>query len=120
MEQLRQRLLAERERLRRRIEGMEGQMSDLGGPRPMELAENAQHEGGFAVLTDLDERGWRALAEIEEALARMGAGRYGVCEGCGSAIPRARLDAYPVTRFCLACQAARERGQRSERRPTRV
>lgn len=117
---LRERLLAERERLRRLLAGVEGQMSDLGGPRPVELAEHAQQEGGLAVLTDLDERGWRALEEVEGALARMGAGRYGVCERCGSAIPLARLKAYPATRFCVACQAERERGQTAERPPARV
>jgi len=114
---LRDRLLAERARLRQLLGGVEAELSSLAGPRPAERAENAQQEGSVAVLTDLDEREWRALDEIEDALARIGAGTYGVCEACGWAIPLARLYASPATRFCLACQAERERSQRKERRP---
>jgi len=114
---LRDRLLAERARLRQLLGGVEAELSSLAGPRPAERAENAQQEGSVAVLTDLDEREWRALDEIEDALARIGAGTYGVCETCGWSIPLARLCAHPATRFCFACQAERERSQRKERQP---
>lgn len=115
---LRERLLAEQERLRRLVDGMEAELSGLAGPRPVERTETAQQEGSLAVLTDLDEREWRALDEIAEALAKIRAGTYGVCEGCGSEIPLPRLHASPATRFCVTCQAERERGQRTERRAT--
>lgn len=118
-EQLRERLLAERERLRRLLAGMAVEVASLAGHRPAEWAEHAQREGNLAVLTDLDEREWRALDEIETALAKIGAGTYGICEACGLAIPLARLEASPATPFCLACQAERERAHPGERRPTR-
>jgi len=51
----------------------------------------------------------RALADIEEALARLSAGRYGWCENCGGAIPAQRLAATPETRYCAWC--ARGRGR---------
>lgn len=114
--QLRDRLRAERERLLWFLHGVRGDLSGLAGPRPVERAESAQKEGSLAVLADLDEREWRALGEIEEALAKIGAGTYGFCEACGLAIPQARLLASPATRFCLACQAERERVQGKERR----
>jgi DnaK suppressor protein len=56
------------------------------------------------------ERERRTLNEIESALLRMKKGEYGVCGGCGIAIPRARLDAIPWARVCVNCA---ERGQRS-------
>jgi RNA polymerase-binding transcription factor DksA len=46
-----------------------------------------------------------ALAEISDALERMDAGTYGLCEDCGSPIPGERLVALPAARFCVACQA---------------
>jgi RNA polymerase-binding transcription factor DksA len=40
-----------------------------------------------------------ALYEIDEALKRIEAGTYGVCELSGKPIPQARLNALPWTRF---------------------
>jgi RNA polymerase-binding transcription factor DksA len=45
----------------------------------------------------------RTLQEIDVALERMKAGRYGQCEICGTSIPEARLRALPWTRFCVRC-----------------
>ena len=45
----------------------------------------------------------RALADTEEALARLSAGRYGRCESCAGAIPAQRLAATPETRYCARC-----------------
>jgi RNA polymerase-binding transcription factor DksA len=45
----------------------------------------------------------RALADTEEALARLSAGRYGRCESCAGAIPARRLAATPETRYCARC-----------------
>lgn len=50
------------------------------------------------------------LAEIEQALARIQSGTYGVCEGDGQSIPRARLRAIPWTRYCVHCASLNERG----------
>jgi RNA polymerase-binding transcription factor DksA len=48
----------------------------------------------------------RALADTEEALARLSAGTYGRCEGCAGAIPAQRLAAMPETRYCARCAAS--------------
>jgi RNA polymerase-binding transcription factor DksA len=45
----------------------------------------------------------RALADTEEALARLSAGRYGRCESCAGVIPAQRLAATPETRYCARC-----------------
>lgn len=45
----------------------------------------------------------RRLADIEDALGRLGAGTFGRCEQCGSAIPAALLAAEPETRYCRRC-----------------
>src|SRR5262250_479901 len=46
----------------------------------------------------------RALADTDEALARLASGRYGLCEGCAAAIPAWLLAGTPDARFCPRCQ----------------
>jgi len=45
----------------------------------------------------------RKLADVEEALGRLAAGRFGSCEQCGSPIPAGLLAAMPETRYCGRC-----------------
>lgn len=57
-----------------------------------------------------------ALAEIDAALARAAAGRYGMCTGCGRSIPVERLEILPMVATCMACQRRLEStGPRSQR-----
>jgi RNA polymerase-binding transcription factor DksA len=46
----------------------------------------------------------QSLAQVTEALRRIAEGRYGICEKCGGAIPRERLEVLPHARFCVPCQ----------------
>ena len=50
-----------------------------------------------------------SLIELMEARERLNRERYGICERCGTAIPAARLEIRPETRFCVECAAARRR-----------
>jgi RNA polymerase-binding transcription factor DksA len=50
-----------------------------------------------------------ALYEIEEALKRVDAGTYGICEMSGKPIPHARLEAIPFARFTVECQTQIEK-----------
>lgn len=43
------------------------------------------------------------IAEIDAALARMDAGTFGVCEGCGDVISLSRLMFRPYGRRCVDC-----------------
>jgi RNA polymerase-binding transcription factor DksA len=48
----------------------------------------------------------RKLADTEEALGRLVAGRFGSCEQCGAEIPAGLLATMPETRYCPRCDAA--------------
>lgn len=51
------------------------------------------------------------LYEIDEALRRVEAETYGVCESTGEPIERERLKVLPFARYCVAAQAEMERGK---------
>ena len=67
-----------------------------------ECAEANRNLARHLILTNLD-RERRTLQDIDVALERMKAGRYGQCEVCRTIIPDARLRALPWTRFCVHC-----------------
>jgi len=52
----------------------------------------------------------KLLAEIEDALARIENGTYGICEGNNEPIPKARLEAIPWARYCVTCAGMFEKG----------
>jgi len=43
------------------------------------------------------------LRKAENALERLDAGEYGICESCGVAIPVARLEVLPYATLCVEC-----------------
>jgi RNA polymerase-binding transcription factor DksA len=45
----------------------------------------------------------QTLEEIDAALERLRRETFGRCEECGGAITKARLQALPYTRHCVAC-----------------
>jgi DnaK suppressor protein len=67
-------------------------MADLG-------TDNFEQEFTLGLLQNQEQ----ALKEIDEALERIHRGSFGRCEECQSAIPKARLQALPYTRHCVAC-----------------
>lgn len=58
---------------------------------------------------ELLQRDEATLGEIQEALGRVDAGTFGLCESCDEAIPKARLNTVPHARFCVTCQRKAER-----------
>lgn len=56
--------------------------------------------------------------DIEDALARVENGTYGVCAGCGEDISPARLRAFPTAKRCRPCQERHERSHAGNRTPS--
>jgi RNA polymerase-binding protein DksA len=46
------------------------------------------------------------LDDVDAALARIEAGKYGICANCGKKIPQARLEARPESILCIECKTA--------------
>ena len=49
------------------------------------------------------------LAQIDQALARMAAGTYGICDACGKPIALERMEANPLATLCIEDQAKIEK-----------
>jgi DnaK suppressor protein len=45
----------------------------------------------------------RKVSSLQEALRRLEAGTYGICERCGKEISLQRLEALPEARLCIGC-----------------
>ncbi|MHC9046886.1 TraR/DksA family transcriptional regulator [Microbacterium saperdae] len=54
-------------------------------------------------LTGLAEAAASELHQVDDALARMDAGTYGICANCGRPIPAERLAVRPFAEHCVAC-----------------
>lgn len=46
------------------------------------------------------------LRALDDAVARLDSGTYGVCESCGGSIGEARLEAMPDATLCVKCKSA--------------
>lgn len=94
----------------RTLARMQGGARDLAGEDgpPPDLTDRASLEAdrNFALL--MRERDRKLLTDIAQALTRIEAGEYGVCEECGEDIALARLKARPMATLCVNCQTARE------------
>ena len=45
------------------------------------------------------------MEKLDEALDRIKAGTYGMCQDCGCKIDKERLEAVPVTKLCYDCKS---------------
>lgn len=79
---------------------------DGAGDDPTDTGAKAyQREHDLALAYNTRE----LLAQSERAIERMSAGTYGVCESCGKAIGKARLQAFPRATQCVQCKQREER-----------
>lgn len=64
------------------------------------------------LMLRIRDRERKLISKIDEALARIGDGSFGLCEECGEPIMVERLKARPVTTLCIECKAAQEERER--------
>ncbi len=61
----------------------------------------------------IKDRERRLIKKINQALERIKAGEFGICESCGGDISIKRLQARPVTTLCIECKTAQEQEERT-------
>jgi DnaK suppressor protein len=99
LDELRRKLEEERTRILRVL-----QASGATAPQAdqeTEIEEAAQRETERARTFEIQTRERALLAEVDRALAKLDAGKYGVSETTGAPIPYARLAAVPWTRHAI-------------------
>lgn len=77
---------------------------------PIHMADigTDNYEQEFALGLMDSER--KLLREIDNSLGRIEEGTYGICEGTGKPIPKARLEAQPWARYCVEYARMLEQG----------
>jgi DnaK suppressor protein len=92
-----------------------GEILGAGGIKPLQATmENNTRQGDMAdqasgnnevhIQLKLKQTDAKILQAIEEALARIEKGTFGVCRDCGEPIAAPRLNAIPWTRVCITCK----------------
>ena len=98
----RQELLSRRNKIVSILENLEFQevkmrVRTLGQEEKIELTR-------LSMLDSLDDWYRRELIDLDNTLARLEKGNFGMCLGCGSAIDPNWLEAFPETEFCRNCE----------------
>lgn len=93
-------LLAEAERT---VSGMTDGKENFPDP-----TDRAALESDRNFLLRIRDRERKLINKIQEALARIDDGSYGICESCGEDISEERLKARPVTTLCIDCKKRQE------------
>jgi len=72
--------------------------------RQGDMADQATGNNEVHIQLRLKQTDAKILQAIDEALARIDKGTFGVCRDCGEEIAEARLNAIPWTRVCITCK----------------
>ncbi|MCF6158195.1 MAG: TraR/DksA family transcriptional regulator [wastewater metagenome] len=109
LKQMENLLLNKKNVLLQEVEDRFKKYRDANSGRLTDIAEIASSvlNGELEIL--VAEEDIRELKQIEDALARIKAGHYGVCEQCGRPIKKARLKAIPFATLCVSCKEEEER-----------
>jgi DnaK suppressor protein len=109
LQNLRAILVRRRDALRNALVGDLTLLRELRSESPGDVIDAAYDSAQDEISSQLAEVESRELAHIENALERMKAGKYGVCEVCSGKIPLVRLNALPYATMCIGCQRELER-----------
>ena len=82
---------------------------DVNFPDPSDRATMEANRNSILRIRDRERK---LIFKIQEALQRLTAGEYGICEECGEAIGIERLKARPVTTLCIDCKSRQEIAER--------
>ena len=106
-----------RSRLYGMLEGLESEvtatvdgMRNTGGAFP-DPTDRATLESERSLTLRIRDRERKLRNKVEDALARMEDGTFGICEVCEDEISFKRLEARPVTTLCINCKSEQEQDE---------
>lgn len=77
-----------------------------------DMGDQATAETDRDFMLRLRDRERMLLKKIDETVERIENGTFGICENCGNEIGIKRLEARPVTAFCIDCKTRQEEEER--------
>ncbi len=113
LEQFRLQLLAKKEEILNEAGKTLSEMTDQTSNVP-DPNDRATIESGRSFELRIRDRERKLVSKIEEAIARIDDGSYGICEDCGEEIGLKRLEARPVTMLCIDCKTVQETREKSK------
>ncbi|MGR8932900.1 MAG: TraR/DksA family transcriptional regulator [Gammaproteobacteria bacterium] len=108
-QKIRSQLLEMLEELNTRLGQITEHVKHSDEPLSKDFAEQATEAENNEVLDALGNAARLEVAQIQQALARIDGGDYGICTECGEPIRKKRLEALPFTTKCINCAAKEER-----------
>ncbi len=81
---------------------------EADGEPSQDIADKAANSYTKEFLFSLSNSERQLLQQVDEALARIEARRYGVCASCEDALNLKRLQAVPWATLCIDCQEKQE------------
>jgi DnaK suppressor protein len=111
-ETLRTMLLKLRDETYQRVKQFRRDQEEDSEPAPGDEMDEARSSADVETHAGLIGRAEEKLKYLDDALALLDQGKYGICSGCGEPIPLERLIAVPFALQCVDCQAKQNAGDR--------
>ncbi len=97
-------LVAQLQQLKPGVRDQLSAVDTKGSIDPMDDADLACERSQKEYYLTMRQHNSRSVREILDALQRLVAGLYGICDECGTPIDLERLKAQPTASVCIACK----------------
>ena len=94
--------------------GFGREIHSMGTPALADINDQATLESERSFELRIKDRERKLIGKVQEALKKIGEGSYGTCESCGEPIGVKRLQARPVTSYCINCKSQMEAEEKRE------
>lgn len=101
-------MLTMREDILNKAKKLKEDSYSLGTDGTQDMADAASNTYTVDILMSISNNDLNILKDIDNALDKISAGTYGICEECEEKISEKRLEVNPVARYCITCKRQME------------
>lgn len=105
--EVRDQLLNMLEELDDRLGKITNDVRHVDNPLSKDFSEQATEAENDEVIDAIGNATRAEVEKIRQAIVRIDAGTYGICQSCGEPIKKERLAAVPYATLCINCAAKR-------------
>lgn len=107
-EQYKKKMLEKKSEMNHRVSEFYSDSMEIDTGIVQDVGDRAESSYTKEFLLSLSDTEREEVLMVEEALRRIEACTYGICQMCGQAIVKKRLDVVPWAPYCLNCQKKTE------------